>query len=205
MSPPIRNVVILSAWSSGSTAVAGYLARLGVHTAPPHQATGDPLTPDSHESRALRRALTQRIDELGLQPRTACDLPPFGDWLREWITAEHEHAAEMGATHMLLKHPLLAFFIDDLRAVCDPRFVIVTRDLEAIERTRQRRGWHPVYGRSGATVLYQRIFSACLDGSLEALVCPFDRFRHREAMRTDLCRWLGMDDAQRETADAWIR
>jgi hypothetical protein len=202
----IEHIVVLGSWSSGSTAVTGYLERLGAHSAPPHQPTSDPRTPDSHEPVPLRNALAARIEETSLEPRTT-ELPPFRDWLRDWLAGETERALEAGSSHIVLKHPLLAFFLEDLQAVCAPRFILVTRPVEAIEASRQRRQWHPVYGRAGAGPIYNQIFTTCLNEALETLVLGYTAFREDPALRQRLTRWLGLAPTPEawENAEAWLR
>lgn len=206
MNDEIEHIVVLGSWSSGSTALTGYLERLGAHSAPPHQPTNDPRTPDSHEPRALRNALAARRDEFSLEPRDT-ELPPFREWLAPWLAAEQERARDLGLTHIVLKHPLLAFFTEDLRAVCSPRLLIVTRPVDDIEASRQRRQWHPVYGRAGAGPIYNQIFTACMQALPEALMLGYDAFRTDEALRTRLRHWLGLqpDADTLAQAEQWLR
>lgn len=199
-------MVVLGAWSSGSTAVIGYLERAGAYSPRPHQATNDPKTPDSHEPKALRDALLERIDERTLQ-RRAHEGPAFRDWFAVWIEQEGERARAAGQTQIVIKHPLLAFFIADVQAVCQPTFAVVTRELVHIEATRRRRGWLPVYGRRGAQALYNKIFGACLEHTVSALICHYAQFRRDRNLRTRLCGWAGLEpegDALAE-AEAWLR
>ena len=46
----VKTIVILSSFSSGSTALAGFLERCGAHTCPPHMITSDKRTPLSYEN-----------------------------------------------------------------------------------------------------------------------------------------------------------
>ena len=58
----MKTILILCPWSSGSTAVAGFLDRCGGHTCPPHFSTNDPKTPNPYESLALSNSLKKLID-----------------------------------------------------------------------------------------------------------------------------------------------
>jgi len=199
-------IVVLGAWSCGSTAVAGYLERAGAYSPRPHQTTNDPKTPDSHEPKALRDALVERIDERTLQHRSH-EGPVFRDWLAEWIGQQRALAGAAGHSHVVIKHPLLALSVADVAAVCQPRFVAVTRELVHIEATRRRRRWLPVYGRQGARALYNAIFGVCLEHTVSAMVCHYAQFRRDADLRHRLCHWTGLSAEAdgRAEAEGWLR
>lgn len=67
MSRDVRIIWVLGPWSSGSTALTGWIARLGAWTCPPHQITNDPRTKNSYESKELRDRLCQQRNELTLE------------------------------------------------------------------------------------------------------------------------------------------
>jgi hypothetical protein len=201
----IQVSVILGSWSSGSTAMTGYIERLGAYSCPPHVMTNDERTPNSHESKVLRDSLVQCVDEMTLKMRLN-DRQVFRDWFVKWLQAEKQKAAHQGYRHIVLKHPLTAFFIEDIEAVCQPRWVVITRPFEAIESTRLRRRWHPVYGKAGANVIYNRIFNLLMNHSIAALCMNFDAFRQQADERIKLEAYLGLAPTaeQRDQADAWI-
>lgn len=145
----VHTLVVLGSFSSGTTALVGYLARLGAYTCPPHMRTNDPRTPDPHEPRALRDQLVSYIHEPTLKPQVE-DLSGFRAWFEPWLAEQKAQAAASGYTHVVLKHPLAAFFIEDLAEVGQPTFLVMSRRFEAIEQSRQRRGWGAVYGKAGA-------------------------------------------------------
>lgn len=197
--------VILGAWSSGSTAMTGYIERLGGYSCPPHVMTNDERTPNSHEPKVLRDSLAKCVDEMTLKMRLK-DRQVFRDWFAKWLYAEKQKAAREGYDHIVLKHPLTAFFIEDIEAVAQPRWVVITRPFEAIENTRLRRRWHPVYGKAGANVIYSRIFSVLMNHSITALCMNFDAFRKHADERARLEAYLGLAPTaeQRDQANAWI-
>lgn len=45
----MKNIVIIASWSSGSTAITGYLDKCGAYSCPPHLNTVDERTPNSYE------------------------------------------------------------------------------------------------------------------------------------------------------------
>jgi len=190
----IKTIIVLGSYSSGTTAVAGYLAKLGAFTSPPHQLTKDPKTPDAYESKAFRDTLVGLVDELTLTKKR--DAPSaFSEWFSGWVAAQKALALEKGCSHVLLKHPLAAFFIDDIQRACQPVFLVVTRQLEAIEKSRLRRGWHPVFGRQGAKVIYNTIFDALIESGISAMIVDYESFRDDPAMGGRLALWAGMDPA----------
>ncbi|SDG14541.1 hypothetical protein SAMN05216241_1065 [Limimonas halophila] len=202
----VRPIVVLGSWSSGTTAVTGYLARLGAYSCPPHVQTKDPRTPNSHEPTGLRDAVLSRVDQFSLKAKEG-DTSGFREWLHEWLQEQKRYAAEAGCSHLIMKHPVSAFFIADLQAVCEPTFLVVTRPFEAIERSRQRRGWHPVYGQAGAKVIYQTIFGKVVNQDINALSVSFDRFRADPTLGGRLHTWVGMDPSAHtvDAALAWVR
>ncbi|MFP4147121.1 MAG: hypothetical protein ACLFSI_05335 [Halorhodospira sp.] len=188
----IRTIVVLGAWSSGTTALVGYLSRLGAYTCPPHVSTNDPRTPNSLEPRELQQTLKSFVDQHKLQWARQ-DLEAFRQWLVPWLAEQKEAAAQSGCSHVVLKHPLTAFFIRDLYDACQPTFIVMSRPFEAIEASRQRRGWHPVYGQAGAKVIYQRIFTTLIEQQLEALQMSFDRFRADPSLGGRLHAWTDLN------------
>ena len=197
-------VAILGSWSCGSTALTGYIARCGANTCPPHQRTNDPRTPDSHEPKALRDALAARINELSLK-KIDYSGSAFREWFSEWLIEEAMKCPEPNPV-ILLKHPLLAYFITDIQAIAQPYWLVITRPLARIEATRKRRGWHPVYGEAGAKVLYGRIFSTLMNQNLSARCVAFDEFQRSPDFRDQLITSLGLQPKadQYAAAETWL-
>lgn len=185
--------------------MTGYIERLGGYSCPPHVMTNDKRTPNSHEPKVLRDSLVKCVDEMTLKMRLK-DRQIFCEWFAKWLHAEKQKAARKGYYHIVLKHPLTAFFIKDIEAVAQPRWVVITRPFEAIENTRLRRRWHPVYGKAGANVIYSRIFSMLTNHSITALCMNFDVFRKQAHERARLETYLGLVPTaeQHAQANAWI-
>ena len=59
----MQKVVILGAWASGTSAMAGILERMGYYTAPSHWITYDERTPISYEPNALRDIVLPCMEE----------------------------------------------------------------------------------------------------------------------------------------------
>ncbi|WP_190275841.1 sulfotransferase family protein [Thiorhodovibrio frisius] len=199
-------LVVLGAFSSGTTALTGYLERLGAYSCPPHLQLNDPMTPSSYEPTALRAALLEAVDEQQLC-RRAQRGEGFADWFQSWWQDQCAQARSNGSTQLVLKHPLLAFVMPEMAAVCNPRWLIMMRPFSAIETSRQRRGWGAPYGAAGASRIYQAIFEHLLAQPDDALMLNFEHFRQDPASRKRLIDWLGLaPSAQGQVqADAWVR
>jgi hypothetical protein len=201
----VQVIVVLGSWSSGSTALTGYIERLGAYSCPPHWITNDPRTLNSHEPKILRDSLVKCVDEPTLQMRLT-DRKVFCDWFEKWLDDEKHKAMQAKHDAVVLKHPLLAFFIAEVDAICSPRWVVITRTLDAIEKTRQRRRWPPVYGKTGAKVIYSQIFNTLINQSINAICMSFDTFRFHATERSKLESYLGLtpNQTQRSNAASWI-
>lgn len=140
--------VVLGPWSSGTSAVARAVAALGANAHPPFTVLNDPRTPISGESRGLRQIFGPCFDH-DRMIRTGTPL---------WATARLRIWAGPGLS--VAKIPMLAWFLPEIMAAWDCRFLIVRRTLEAIEATRERRRWPATYGRQGA----ERIYGLIKDG-----------------------------------------
>lgn len=139
-------VVVLGAWSSGTSAVAGVIAHLGADSHPPFMRVADPSTPRSFESSALREILVDAFDHENLTRRA---LPPDAvARMQDWAGTAPLSVAKM---------PMLCFFLPEIRIAWEPLFVVVRRAMEEIEATRLRRGWPAIYGARGAEVIYPLI------------------------------------------------
>lgn len=198
-------VLIVGNWSSGTTAVTGYLARLGGFACPPTIQTNDPRTPNSFESAAFRNAVSAVHHEITLEK--IGEASDFSAWFAPWLR-EQEAPARMNGRHfLLLKHPLSAFLIKEINDICQPRIVVVTRPYSKIESTRKRRGWAPNYGEAGANIIYSRAFVTMIEEGLPFFSLDFEAFRERKSLRNDLveyCRASALPQAM-ERAEAWIR
>ncbi|THH38411.1 hypothetical protein E4Z66_02235 [Aliishimia ponticola] len=197
--------MLLSAWGTGSTSVAGYLDRCGVYTCPPHQETIDERTPNAYEPQAYRAALADVIDEFTLEPKGDAD--SFRAFLEPWIEGEREKAADANAPMIALKHPLQTYLLPVLEEVLRPRYVLITRPFADIEATRQRRVWHPVYGEAGAQQIYGVLYTWLHDSARPYLGLPYAAFRSDPGLRRKLLEFLDLDpppDSLRAAED-WVR
>lgn len=201
----MKTVIVLGTWSSGSTALTGYIERLGAYTCPPHIQTFDERTPNSHESVEFRNALASCRDEISLNELQPHD--NFLNWFRPWLAEKKIEAQKNGRNVIALKHPLSAFFVPQLAQVEDLDFVVINRRFSAIEKTRVRRGWHEVYGAAGAGRVYSALMSGLIQAGRSYYTISFEDFLTNPEARARLRAHLPapLDTANIESAEAWVR
>ncbi|TQM89904.1 hypothetical protein BD293_4218 [Roseinatronobacter monicus] len=203
--PLVPVVCVLGAWSSGTTAVTGYLTRVGGYSCPPHVQTNDPRTPNSHEPVDFAIELRKVIGGLTLKQHG--DREAFCNWLRSWLNERSIEARASGASHIVLKHPLSAYLIKEINAVCNPDFLVVTRPFIKIEETRKRRKWYPSYGAAGAQKLYSTIFSSLIEIEASYSTVSFRDFTTSLPRRRTILKALGISGthAQCHAAESWLK
>ena len=202
---PLPVICVLGAFSSGTSAIAGYIAKAGAYSCPPHFVLNDPRAPHSLEPVELRRQCCAVIDERTL--RKTGDLAAFERWLSQWLRDQSAQARAAGCHHLVIKHPLLMALVPSIARTCNAQWVMVTRPLSQIEQTRNRRRWHPALGEQGAKALYPLAFSSLVALEQTYLTVSFPAFRRAPAMRASLLQWLELspDAARLEAAEAWMR
>lgn len=168
-------VLVCGPWSSGSSAVAGLLAKAGLQAPGPYVKVNDPRTTATFEMQAFRQVLNSLASEQTLQRTVPADqalqaLKHFRD-----VCLLPAVRSGQGSAPAMLKHGLAMLFLDELAALFDLRIVGVLRPLQAIEATRMRRGWHAGLGQRGAQVLYQALFAHVVSAAT-----PFHLLRYPE-------------------------
>ena len=68
----IKILLLISSWGTGSTAVTGYLDKLGAYSCAPHFYTNDDKTPNSFEPLELRDLLNEYVNELDFNLLMSC-------------------------------------------------------------------------------------------------------------------------------------
>ena len=190
----MKNVIVIATWSSGSTAMTGYLDKCGGYTCPPHVKTRDERTPIAYEPKAYRDALADLFDEFTLQRKG--DPAAFYKAFDAWYAQEVRQAKGEGCTHIVLKHPLQTLALPYLDRKLSPYYVFVTRPLEDIEQTRMRRRIHSIYGKKGAKLLYLNAFNYLVAEAKPFIAVPFSRFRRDEGFRTKVLDFIELDPAE---------
>lgn len=204
----MQKVVILGAWASGTSAMAGILERMGYYTCPSHWITYDERTPISYEPNALRDIVLPRMVEAELAYKADLDRDALKRDLAAWSAEEERKAEAAGWRGLAIKLPHLAFFIPEVCAVWDPDFLVVTRKLQDIETTRQRRAWQPYLGIKGAKAIYGKLFSDLLAMQRGYLTTAFEELRgdpDREVDRIAAYLALTPGSYDRTKVLEWIR
>lgn len=155
-----RLILVSGPWSGGTSAIAGMLARLGARGLGPYQATPDPRTPISYESEAFVRAVRAGIEiqeasvsraDVTQASRLLAELHADMAW-GTFTTPQDDNAAPFFA-----KYPASALLIKEIAEVFELQIIAVRRPIEAIERTRLRRGWPALYGEAGARIIHEAL------------------------------------------------
>lgn len=168
-------ILVGGPWGSGSSAVAGALGHLGVQAPGPFFQTFDPRTPNSFEMLGFRQLVLQLVDEPSQQRRAS------PAQIATALSLFRQHLERSGLVDtsrpLLLKLPLAAMLLPELSEIFELRLPICLRSLEAIEATRQRRGWPAHFGQAGAQRLYGLLFSHVVNSSTPAHLVRFDALR----------------------------
>ena len=201
----MKTILILSSWGTGSTAVTGYLDKLGAFSCAPHFYTNDDKTPNSFEPLELRNLLNEYVNELDFKLKK--DPKPFEEAFSNWISSQSSIASEQGHTHLVLKHPLLIFFLPTIYRYCDASSVYITRNIESVEKTRQRRQWPENFGRVGVLKIHKILYDLYLKMNKPVLQLPFESFRSNIESRLELIRYTGLRPSKEQITEAenWIK
>jgi hypothetical protein len=201
----MKAVVVIATWSSGSTAVTGYLDKCGCHTCPPHIHTSDRLTPNSFEPVQYRAALAALYDEFSLEQ--IGEPEKFVEFFEDWYPKQVVEATRRGCSHIVLKHPLQAFVLHYLDRKLSPFFLFVTRPLADIEATRMRRNWHPIYGLLGAQEIYQVALDFMVNSSRPVLSVPYALFKSDDDFRRKVLEFVEIEPTafQLGEAESFVR
>lgn len=159
---PAKPIVVLGAWSSGTSALAGVMNNLGFYTCPPHFQTNDPRTPNSFESISLKEIIARHFNEPRLE-RIPGDPDVVSQDIRIWYEHELTECLRLGKRGVVIKLPSLCFFVPELCRALQPDFIVMTRPLALVEKTRQRRGWHAQLGQAGALKCTQAMIPALIE------------------------------------------
>ncbi len=189
-------ILVCGPWSSGTSAMAGFMAKAGLPAPGPFVEVNDPRTPQTYEMRAFRDVLRTLASEQTLQrsassPVIVTALTAF----RDGPLAEARREAGLADDQpVLLKHALAALMLPELCHVFDTRLVCVLRPLADIEATRARRKWQKSFGASGASLIYGRIFDHLVNHDT-----PFRLVRYTDLMQApdqtldDLLAFCGIE------------
>jgi predicted O-linked N-acetylglucosamine transferase (SPINDLY family) len=195
-------ILVCGPWSSGTSAVAGLLANLGLDGLPPYFQTRDERTKNSYESIAFRNLVMDLANEdsvaLKVAPAAAAAR------VREFHAALAAGKSGIGAgAPIFLKYPLSAALIPHICGVINTRLVYVLRPLREIEATRVRRGWAEHQGSAGAQRIYSYMFGALVEQRIPTMMIRYPELVERPLEITrDLVRFTGLDATPETIAKA---
>ena len=199
----MKLILICGPWSSGTTAVAGMLHKLGIKSPTPFWRTNDEKTKNSFESVEFRKLLISLISEEALKKKNVKssqiieELKKFNSTLQ--TKKDLNSDANNKESYLFLKHPLSAFIIPEIATVFDLRLIYILRPIKDIEKTRQRRSWPEQYGMKGAKVIYSKMFSTMIEYQIPTLIIRYpDLLKRPLHYSKQLARFSGVP----ESADA---
>src|SRR5262249_12197083 len=138
----MKLLLVCGPWSSGTSLVAGLLARVGATGFGPHFTTNDPHTGNSYELVAFRDLVQTFASEQTLSVRPGIDIKAqLRNFHNRIVNQELGYYDDKPDAPIFLKYPLSALVIPEICAVFDTRLIYVLRPLADIEVTRRRRGW----------------------------------------------------------------
>jgi hypothetical protein len=158
----VKLIFVAGAWGSGTTAVAGALAELGVAAFGPHFQTSDPRTPNSFELVAFRDLVLRFVDERNISfeaTRSAALVADLTIFRQALEAGELGEWPARGPKRLVLKLPVASLCLPQLAHVFDTTVIVVHRPLAEIEASRVRRGWSANLGAAGARAIYSKLFS----------------------------------------------
>jgi Sulfotransferase domain len=160
----MKLLLVCGPFGSGTTAVAGLLARLGAIGFGPYYRPADERTPDSHELIAFRDLMLTLASEETTTLLPGADVKTALDRFRDRIANQELGAYDDGAAiSIFLKHPLAALIIPQICAAFETRLIYLVRPVRDIEASRRRRKWGAQYGAKAAGIIYSHMFNALIN------------------------------------------
>jgi hypothetical protein len=205
----MKLLLVCGPFGSGTTAVAGLLARLGAIGFGPYYQPADERTPNSHELIAFRDLLLTLASEATTTLLPGADAKAALAQFRERI-ADQEFGAydDNAGIPIFLKHPLAALIIPQICAAFETRLIYLVRPVRDIELSRRRRKWGTQYGAKAAGIIYSHMFNALINQSFPTTIVRYAELIERPLEHTRrLAAFAGLKsdaDVMREAA-AFVR
>ncbi|MEN9316993.1 MAG: hypothetical protein RIS35_3386 [Pseudomonadota bacterium] len=203
-------VLVCGPWSSGTSAMAGFLAKAGLFAPGPYFRVNDPRTPETYEMLAFREVMLRLGSEQALKPLVdrKTVIAMLEEFARGPLAAALRQAGHPPTTPVLLKHGLPAMFLREFAEVFDLRVIGVLRPLKAIEATRKRRKWQASFGRAGAITIYTKLMQHLVDSATPFRLVRYSDLMERPAeVLEELESFCGLtvDAEARDSALAFVR
>jgi hypothetical protein len=170
----MKLLLVCGPWSSGTSVVAGLLAKLGAMGFGPYFITYDQRTGNSYELIAFRKLVQDFASEQTLALKPGVDVKAQLRKFRDCIANQELGYYDVKSdTPIFLKYPLSALVIPQICEVFETRLIYVLRPLRDIEATRKRRGWPEHFGAKGAELIYSRMFTALVNHSFPTIILRY--------------------------------
>ena len=174
--PPIA--LVCGPWGSGTSALCAVLNALGVHAEGPFFQTNDPLTPACFEMLAFNKLVNRLVDESTLECKHPSNV--IKQQLLEFRDQHFTIQPNKCSAIQLLKTPACSALLPELQNIFSLRLLVCLRDFEAIEHSRQRRGWPEHLGQVGAERIYHQLLNFISSSDAPALFV-----RHRDLIKPE--------------------
>ena len=170
----MKLLLVCGPFGSGTTAVAGLLARLGAVGFGPYYQPADELTPNSHELIAFRELILTLASEETTTLLPGGDVKTALDKFRDRIANQEFGTYDSNAgIPIFLKHPLSALIIPQICAAFETRLIYLVRPVRDIELSRRRRKWGAQYGAKAAGIIYSHMFNALINHSFPTTIVRY--------------------------------
>jgi hypothetical protein len=170
----MKLLLVCGPFGSGTTAVAGLLARLGAVGFGPYYQPADQLTPNSHELIAFRELLLTLASEETTTLLAGADVKAVLDKFRGRVANQEFGRYDSNAgIPIFLKHPLAALIIPQICATFETRLIYLVRPVRDIEASRRRRNWGAQYGAKAAGIIYSHMFNALINHSFPTTIVRY--------------------------------
>jgi hypothetical protein len=205
----MKLLLVCGPFGSGTTAVAGLLARLGAIGFGPYYQPADERTPDSHELIAFRDLILTLASEETTTLLPGADVKVALDQFRDRIANQELGPYDKdSATPIFLKHPLAALIIPQICAAFATRLIYLVRPVRDIEASRRRRKWGAQYGAKAAGIIYSHMFNALINHAFPTTIVRYAELIERPLEHArQLAAFAGLKgdaDVMREAA-AFVR
>lgn len=183
----MKLILVCGPYGSGTTAIAGVLAGVGLPGIEPYFVSNDQRTRNTFESVEFRDTLMRIVSErtLSFNPEVEREAE---------IKRFYDKVVPLGHSTIFLKHPLSAMLISDLGKTFDVKLVYVLRPLADIEATRKRRNWLPHMGVAGAQVIYSCMFTSLINHSFPTIIMRYSQVLADPLVAaTRLVQFTGLD------------
>jgi len=204
----MKLLLICGPWGSGTSAVAGLLARLGAVGFGPFFNCSDPFRPNTYELLAFRDALDPFLSEVTLSLSSGSEKEVESSLRLLRIRIENQEFGPYdGTAPIFLKYPLSALVIPQICNIFETRLIYVLRPLADIELTRLRRRWYAELGKQGAEVIYASMFRVLVEHAYPTMILKYtELLKASMKIAQELVQFaeLGAGPAEVQNAAAFI-